>query len=563
MNGSSNGTELADFTSKLMVNPLHSKQKKLNNINSGTTNGETTKYIASTIRKRYVRHIGTQIEDDHEQYENISSDETIKSTRDGNSTSSCTQKYLENSKVLQLPWLVDFLERYFFGRFDFRIPIIWGLVGTVAVLCLIAYEIREAVNEVQENRGCTPAIKYSIYDKMLLIFLYLSFLTQWIETIRFNSKMARDKYFQRMINKICVIVPHALKNTYNNKLDRDNDQDHDDNDDDDDDDDDKEEEHKSKQLLRYEARKNRKYLLWPSRDENKIDVEKNKVDFNMLAYLYMVKYAVILWLFLSGFVVLASLYFRIITGGYTTDNKGTGIFFTIAHGFRIPIWMATSLVSTISAMQWLWILRVLHGSLLFYAKNITLDNLSELEMLENLVHVQSEVETITSYWTVNHIIRIIITYFQVFTFGYMFLLFLFYVQLNTSSATIDSTDPTVLNLVILAAAFFLSMILLLSNSLFHIFYAGYINDSYVAAIRNRVKEIMVHFELNGDQRRNINQVLQGFSTGNFESGILYASFNITINQAILMFTALSYIALFFVQYANFMIGLLLEQDEEC
>ena len=39
--------------------------------------------------------------------------------------------------------------------------------------------------------------------------------------------------------------------------------------------------------------------------------------------------------------------------------------------------------------------------------------------------------------------------------------------------------------------------------------------------------------------------------------------DITINQAILMFTALSYIALFFVQYANFMIGLLLEQDEEC
>ena len=55
-------TEMVDFSSK--TNPIHAKNKSNSNGDDNNANKNNIKYIAATVRKRYVRHTGTQFEDD-------------------------------------------------------------------------------------------------------------------------------------------------------------------------------------------------------------------------------------------------------------------------------------------------------------------------------------------------------------------------------------------------------------------------------------------------------------------------------------------------------------------
>ena len=392
-------------------------------------------------------------------------------------------------------------------------------------------------------------------------FFWLTFVIQLIETIRFNHHIAKDRYFQGLINKICVIIPDALKDDN----DKEDDNDNEDNDNSSSD----EEENRPKKMLNRDNRK-KNYLYYSGKNDK--EEKTGKVNFNRLAYFYMVIYAIILWSILGLFVIGLSCYASIrqrVLAEKDEDQSETDKFFENIFPMRYAIWLMSSLISTISAMQWLWVLRVLHGSLLHYANHVTLDDVADIKLLEKLIHIQAEIESITGYWSVNHMIRIGVTFFQIFGFGWLSLFFFAQLQaLNTAeySEGLNLNDAATFNLAALLLAFLVSMVLLLVNSLVHVLYAGYINDSYGGAIRDKLKSLMLHFtdfELDSGVRQSVVTILQGFSSGGFESGILYASFHITVKQALVMFSALSYIAFFFVTFHTMMMNLLEQAVNDC
>merc|ERR1712196_683529 len=103
----------------------------------------------------------------------------------------------------------------------------------------------------------------------------------------------------------------------------------------------------------------------------------------------------------------------------------------------------------------------------------------------------------------------------------------------------------------------------MGNSAAFILYSGYINDWYTNTIRDKLKSLMRHFELDKEARLSVINILQGFATGSFESGILYAGISMTLKQAALIFTALSYIGFFFIAFGQIQLALLSKAHDQC
>ena len=527
----SNDVEMKSMTSSEIKLFKRNQQKKK----------ELEVYIASTVRKRYIRHIGTQYDCDNCN----SKDDTSFLDQDGKSLGD--EYYSEdiNKLKVEIPQTCLFI----LGYNDITIVRTILLVVSIFIIWELTTGIFEYFNAVYKYQPdddytrTTFAIGLSFSLLRDTVF-WGAVYVQLMESIRFQSQLITDQHHQNVIYMLNTMSPGCFHKLLNN--DDDNEENINNNNDMDDIKDNNDNIQSPLQLSITTSSSQTQNNQ--NDDNNKIIKRTNKKqwDHNGAAKFLIgdcTYYLVMLISILPALLFIIRELVNLITNEFPSSNKYNSREYN-RHGsimrlFRIILWLFSQMLAARITMEWIWVLWCMHVSLSHeWEASSQTQWFRKRRIIDHMINIEDTLTDISNYWTVNSTIRLICAILQI---GFFVAIAGAIIENQINSPNDTRGAGFVMGISFLFVCF-LQVPLMFIFSMLPAAFAGYLADTHSEEISENFKKVINKFKgkLQVTELSTVVSAITGVSNGTFKSGIKFCGFDISMQRATVILTLITY-----------------------